>query len=495
MTDKRLRILLIDVPSVSPNVLNVGLASVGTVLQVDGHEVRALDLNNIRVPGSRESRLAAALEWAPDIVAISVFPACTYTFRQTEAVLAAIREQVSGTPLYVLGGIGITVGMSDVAGRFAGLADLLVYGEGETTMREVTARYAAGEDLHGIAGTMHYDGSEPVVNEMRPLIADLDTIPMPDYDIFDSVAEVRAEYPIMTSRGCPFNCIFCLNKILTRRRFRARSARNVVDEVKHAIEKHRFEALYIWDDHFSLQRERAEDICRLFIEECPGLTYYLPDGIRADSVTPEFARLLKDSGCAGVSVGFEDPNPDTFPNIKKGETYDEIIAAIGLLQNAGVPVRASMVIGLPGQTYDSVVIGMKNVEKLHIHAEWYLAAPFPGTEFYDWVMEHGRLLEDPLSLRALTFRRVVFDTPEFTRSQRYRAFYEAFAHYSFPEYAFYGKVCNPLTQQRYHFEKYIVSIYTVARYIPGRLPSHLWNLARDLVCAVGRRLGRLFGRT
>ena len=495
MTGKRLRILLIDVPSVSPNVLNIGLASVGTVLQADGHEVRGLDLNNINVPGSRERRLAAALEREPDVVAISVFPACTYTFKQTEILLAAVRGRLSGSPLYVLGGIGITVGMSDVARRFAGLADLLVYGEGETTMREVAARYAAGEDLRGIAGTMHFDDGEPTVNEARPMVADLDTIPLPDYDIFDSVAEVRTEYPIMTSRGCPFNCIFCLNKTLTQRRFRARSARNVVDEVKQAIEKHRFDALYIWDDHFSLQRERAEDICRLFIEECPGLTYYLPDGIRADSVTPEFARLLKESGCAGVSVGFEDANPETFPSINKGEEYADIITAIGVLQDAGVPVRASMVIGLPGQTYDSVVTGMKNVEKLHIHAEWYLAAPFPGTEFYDWVMRHGRLLEDPLSLRALTFRRVIFDTPEFTRSQRYRAFYRAFAHYSFPEYAFYGKVCNPLTQQRYHFEKYVVSIFAVARYIPERLPSHLWNLARDLVSAVGRRLARLFGRT
>ena len=94
-------------------------------------------------------------------------------------------------------------------------------------------------------------------------------------------------------------------------------------------------------------------------------------------------------------------------------------------------------------------------------------------------------------MRSLTFRRVVFETPEFPKKDRYRAFYKAFAHYSFPEFAFYGKVCNPLTQQRYRFEKYFLSIFTVARYIPQRLPSHVWNLARDAVSALARRLHRL----
>jgi len=494
MSPDQLRILLIDTPSVSPNVINIGLAAIGACLEADGHVVRVLDLNNITVPGRPRERLAQAMAWQPDIVGVSLFPACRYTYRQAERLLRAARAKARPETLFVAGGVGITVLMAEAARRLAGLADLLVYGEGELTMREIAVRYAAGGALNNIAGTIQWCGGHLAINEPRPFIADLDSLPFPDYSIFDSVAEVRREYPIMTSRGCPFNCVFCLNKTLTQRRYRARSARNVVDEVKMAREKYNFEALYIWDDHFSLQRERAEEICRLFIAECPGLRYYLPDGIRADSVTPEFARLLKASGCAGVSIGFEDANPETFPLIKKGERYEDIIQAIGVLKAAGVPVRASMVIGLPGATYASTRVSMKNVARLGIHAEWYLATPFPGTEFYDWVMQHGRLLEDPLSLRALTFRRVVFDTPEFPRRERYRAFYQAFAHYSFPELAFYGKVCDPLTQQRYRLEKYVTSIFTVARYIPERLPSHLCNLATDLVRGVARRVGAVFRR-
>lgn len=482
------RVLLVDLPSVSPNEINVGLAGIAAVLREAGHEVRVLDLNSLRVSGPMKQRLGNALDWRPDVVGISIFPACQLTYDGAETVLKQVRRALGNGVFCVVGGVGITIEPEKAAARFAGLADVCVYGEGEITMREIVGKHLAGESLAGTPGLVRYENGAPVKEEWREMIRDLDSLPFPAYELFDSVGESIAEYPMMTSRGCPFNCVFCLNKTLTRRTFRARSAENVLAEIAYARERFKFDALYIWDDHFSLDRERAERICTRLIEDKLNIKYYLPDGIRADSVTPDFARLLKESGCAGVSVGFEDANPETFVRIKKGEKYETIIEAIETLKTAGVPVRASMVIGLPHTTYASTKVAMENAKKLKIHTEWYLASPFPGTEFYAWVMAHGRLLEDPLSLRALTFRRVVFDTPEFTRSERYRAFYEAFAYYSSPEYAFYGKVCNPLTQQRYRLEKYVLSVFAVARYIPARLPSHLWHLARDAVAAVFRRL-------
>ena len=494
MSESRAKVLLVDLPSVSPNELNIGLAGIAAVLRADGHEVRVLDLNCQRLPGRPTRRLHEALAWAPDVIGISLFPACNVTYDGARRVLRQVRSELGQRPLAVAGGVGITIEPRKAARRYAGLADLCVHGEGEVTFAEVVRKHLAGEPFEGVAGIVRYDHGEPVVEERREFISDLNALPFAAYELFDSVGDTIAEYPIMTSRGCPFNCVFCLNKTLTRRTFRARSAENVVAEIASARDKFRYDAVYIWDDHFSLKRERAESICRMLIERKMNLRYFLPDGIRADSVTPEFAELLRESGCAGVSIGFEDANPETFAHIKKGEQYEDIIHAIEVLKAAGVPVRASMIIGLPHTTYASTRVAMANAKKLGIHTEWYLASPFPGTEFHDWVMKHGRLLEDPLSLRALTFRRVVFDTPEFPKRDRYRAFYEAFARYSSPEHAFYGKVCNPLTQQRFRFEKYVGSIFTVARYIPERLPSHLFHLARDAVLAVTRRVGRVCRR-
>ena len=493
MSESRCKILLVDLPSVSPNELNLGLAGIAAVLRDDGHEVRVLDLNNLNVPGTRKGRLRAALAWKPDVLGVSLFPACELTYEGAVKVLRAARAALGDRSLLVAGGVGITITPHDAARRLVGLADLCVYGEGEVTFSEIVKKRLGGQPLEGVAGTVCFDRGEPVQVPAREFIRDLDSLPFPAYDLFDSVGETISEYPIMTSRGCPFNCVFCLNKTLTKRTFRPRSAENVVEEIARAKDRYHFGALYIWDDHFSLIRERAEKICCMFIEQNLNIRYFLPDGIRADSVTPEFAALLRDSGCAGVSIGFEDANPETFVHIKKGERYERIVDAIKTLKEAGVPVRCSMIIGLPHTTYESTRVSMENMKKLGVHTEWYLASPFPGTELYDWVMKHGRLLENPLSLRALTFRRVVFDTPEFPKRERYRAFYESFAHYSFPEYAFYGKVCNPLTQQRFRFEKYVSSIFTVARYIPERLPSHLYSLARDLLSAVTRRAAKAFG--
>lgn len=489
MSATRGKVLLVDPPSVSPNELNMGLACLAAVLRARGHEVRVVDLNSF-VTGRSAARLKEALDWAPDVVGVSIFPACDVTYAGATDVLRTARARLGDKALLVAGGVGISIGPADGARKLDGAADLCIYGEGEMTLAEVVERRLGGVPMEGVAGTVRFDKGQPVVEKARELIKDLDSLPFPAYELFDSVGDRLPEYPMMTSRGCPFNCIFCLNKTLTHRTFRHRSPENVVAEIEYAKERFKFDALYIWDDHFSLMRERAEKVCRLLIERKTNIRYYLPDGIRADSVTPEFARLLKESGCAGASVGFEDANPETFVHIKKGEKYEEIISAIKMLQEAGVPIRASMVIGLPHTTLASTRVAMENVKKLKIHAEWYLAIPFPGTELYDWVQKNGRILEDPLTLRALTFRRVVFDTPEFPKADRYRAFYEAFAHYSFPEYAFYGKVCNPLTQQRSRLDKYFFSLFTVARYIPERLPAHVWSLAKDAVAAAARRTAR-----
>jgi radical SAM superfamily enzyme YgiQ (UPF0313 family) len=487
MSSTRGKVLLVDPPSVSPNEINVGLAGLAALLRARGHDVRVVDLNSLTT-GRPAARLQQTLDWSPDVVGVSIFPACDITYAGARDVLREARARRGERSLLVAGGVGISIAPAEGARKLQGAADLCVYGEGELTLADIVERRLGGAPMHGIPGTVRFDAAAPVVEAARPLIKDLDSLPYPAYELFDSVGDRLPEYPMMTSRGCPFNCIFCLNKTLTHRTFRHRSPENVVAEIEYARERFKFDALYIWDDHFSLVRERAEKVCRLLIERKLNIRYYLPDGIRADSVTPEFARLLKESGCAGASVGFEDANPETFVHIKKGEKYEEILHAIGLLKDAGVPVRASMVIGLPHTTLASTRVAMQNLKKLKIHAEWYLAIPFPGTELYEWVQKNGRMLEDPLTLRALTFRRVVFDTPEFPKADRYRAFYEAFAHYSFPEFAFYGKVCNPLTQQRSRWEKYVLSLFTVARYIPERLPAHLWSLAKDAVVAVARRI-------
>ncbi len=277
MVESRAKILLVDLPSVSPNELNLGLASIAAVMRARGHEVRVLDLNNLNVPGGRARRLRQALEWAPDALGVSLFPACRVTYDGARDLLRAVRAARGDRTLRVAGGVGISVAPADGARAVAGLADICVSGEGEVTFAEIVEKRLAGAPLTGIAGTVRFEGAEPVQEPARKFIADLDTLPLPAYEFFDSVGGTLSEYPMMTSRGCPFNCIFCLNKTLTRRTFRPRSHGNVVDEIASAKDgsssTHCTSGTTI-----SLIRERAENIFSLMMSATRACAF-LPDGI------------------------------------------------------------------------------------------------------------------------------------------------------------------------------------------------------------------------
>ncbi|MCK4325977.1 radical SAM protein, partial [bacterium] len=236
---------------------------------------------------------------------------------------------------------------------------------------------------------------------------------------------------------------------------------------------------------------RAIDICKRKIERGVNVPYYLPDGIRADSVNEELAMLLRKSGCKGVSIGVEDANPLTYKYINKGEELEDVIRGIKILKKAGVPVRVSMIIGLPHTTYESTKQSMEFIKTLDVHSEWYLAIPFPRTQLYKWVENNGRFLENPLSRVALTFRTVVFDTPDFTKEDRLKAFYHANMDYSFPEKAFFEHRCQPLYQKDSLYEIFIDSYKTVWKYNRWGLAKHTLRLIQYLSWGVKRRLNRV----
>ena len=106
MSEKHGRVLLVDLPSVSPNELNIGLASIAAVLRAAGHEVRVLDLNNLNVPGNRKSRLKDALAWNPDVLGVSLFPACQVVYDAAEDLLRRVRATLGNRALLVAGGVG-----------------------------------------------------------------------------------------------------------------------------------------------------------------------------------------------------------------------------------------------------------------------------------------------------------------------------------------------------------------------------------------------------
>lgn len=411
-----MRILLID-PPLSSESLSIGLGSIASFLIQHGHEVRVFDLTNERRLEYERTRSYA--RWGPDIVGISVNSFSTSHAR----VLASTFSTLSPTAKIIAGGPEPSSRPLWFLEKFPEF-HYSVQGDGEEPMLELAER----REPAGIVGL--YDRKRPFPHEVASMVEDLDKLPFPDYDVFDSVSGHLDRYPIMTSRGCPFNCSFCLNSVLSKRKWRARSPGHVIEEIRAAKERYGFRILDIWDDCFTLDLDRAKRILRMIKSEHLGIEVCMGNGVRADRVDADFLQLLREVGGKTLWFGAEDLNPDTAAWIRKGETPEQIERAISLAKNEGFDVGVTMIIGLPGQTRESVEYSLRQVKRLSVRAQWFHATPFVGTRLHDWALRNSTMLVEPdaYSVQAPAakgLRAVIFETSAFTKAERLDFFYRA----------------------------------------------------------------------
>ncbi len=414
-----MRVLLIDPKSFGKG-LSVGLGYLSACLISNGHEVNVIDLNNKEE--NEKKRLAIGLFWEPDIVGISI---TTFSLKEAQKVIRFCRKRYREA-FYVAGGPHVTLEREEFLRQNSDLFDCCIIGEGELTMLDLISNIQLKNDLSEVKGIVYHKNRDVISTRERPFIKDLDNLPFPNYRVFDSVSGKLEEYPIITSRGCPFDCVFCANKYLSKRKWRRRSPKNVIEEIKHAMELYRFKKLVVWDDNFTLDVTRAKEICDLIISEGFHLNYSLNNGIRADRVDKELIKKLKASGCTEIYIGIENGDPETFPLVNKGETLEEIEAAVSLIKEEGMKVEGFMIIGLIDTTYQSTITSIEFIDKLGISAHWYIAIPFPYTKLYEWVKENGHVLvnvKEGLSSSMWSYPPpVTFENSNFTKEERLKAY-------------------------------------------------------------------------
>lgn len=129
-------------------------------------------------------------------------------------------------------------------------------------------------------------------------------------------------YPLSTSRGCPYGCIFCCVPIITKKSWRARSPENIIKEIKQAKKKYKFRHLFIVDDNFNFDKYRSKKICKLLISEKLNINWSCISGIRADKFDEELGILMKMSGCKNITFGIESGDKKIFKTLNKGESLD-----------------------------------------------------------------------------------------------------------------------------------------------------------------------------
>jgi len=458
---------------------HIGVAYLCSFLKNNGIEIKVYDDG---IVDNRVKLLSIINEFRPDLIGITVLSYCyNYARDLTKTIKANFK-----TPI-VLGGPHINIAKESVLIETG--AEFAIKHEGEYSLLELLNEMESGNnDFENIQGLIWKDDSGKIKeNPDRSFIADLDSLPFPNYDYFDFKKYFCYEdktLPIITSRGCPFGCNFCSVRLCMGKGFRARSAENVVQEFEQLAKKG-WKKFLINDDCFTLDNQRAEKICDQLIAKKLDIGFQCVTGLRVDRITPQLLMKMKLAGCFYISYGCESGNEKILKIIKKGITLEQVRRAVEWTNTAGIPNSVNFIIGHTEETYQTAMDTVNFAKSLPVNfANFYNLVPYPGTEAYKWVKKHGTFLvpiENYLENIGVEHNKPVFETKDFTREQR-----EAMAKLGFNFYR--------LKYLQYRFGKitgYLIFCITKFRFINKFaeffvLETHLGKTVYNLLCNLMR---------
>lgn len=347
--------------------------------------------------------------------------------------------------------------------------DLVVRGEGEDTLLEIMELLPGlptgdgeqrrfdrtiWERVRGI--TFRSLEGEIVHTPARPLRKDLDSLPFPAHHLIDITKYTNLQpltdgldpharaYTIVTSRGCPYNCIYC-SKAITGRSWRPRSPDSVVAEWRWLVRDLKATEVGVTDDSMTTDLNRAKAICRRLIDEglntVPWITVH---GIRAGDTDLELLRLMKQAGCKRVGFGVESGNQRILDSIKKKQTVDEVRRAFDNARKAGLETMGFFIFGLPGETEETMDDTIQLALELEPDmANFMIAAPYPGTEMYETVLQHGRLFSHNWRDFAIHDEKARFEIGDVTAELVERKWHEAYRRFYLRPSRIWRKATNP----------------------------------------------------
>lgn len=349
----------------------LGLAYAAAACEAAGASVRIFDFIVSKYAPEKLARILDAYE--PDVVGTG---SVTMNQHQAERIIRDTKRH-RPSAITMMGGPHVSFAIHETF-RSCPELDLIVRGEGEETLQElipVITERKAWEDIKGIA--FQKDGAV-VTTEPRDLICDLDSLPLPARHLLPVSRYLALGYPvsIITSRGCPNKCIFCLGRRMVGFRGRFRNPGLVLDEIEHILSLG-FTRINVADDLFTANKARVKELCDEIRRR--GVHFGWSAFARVNTVDLETLKTMREAGCDCVSFGIESGDPDMLKRIRKGITLDQARAAVACCKDADVLPHASFMVGLPGETRETLRRTQEFANELGIAYGYHFFAPFPGT--------------------------------------------------------------------------------------------------------------------
>ena len=441
-----MRVCLINPPRIQPKAWGkpnvfppIAMASVAAVLEknhkvsiidspTEGWEnLLELDETKYQVGLSAETIAERVSKWKPDIVGLEIpFSGWSRTAFEVAATLKKVNPNIK----VVLFGLHPSSRPADCLQNEN--VDFVVIGEPENTLSElVDALSQENHDFKVINGLGFSENGKPVLTDKRAVIEDLDSLPFParhllPMDVYSQAVkqnplrgEIHKPYTIViTSRGCPYNCVFCSNCIVWGKKWRPRSPKNVVDEIEQVIKTFGIKQIDFSDDNMTLDRQRTVEICDLIIQRGLKFEWFTPNGIRADTLDEVLLRKMKAAGCKKIRIAPESGVQRVVNDvIKKNLDLTTVEHAVILCKKVGIKVGCFFVIGLIGETKADIEETINFAYKLkRLGADTFIfsiAMPLYGTTFYEQAKQKGFLREGFCDY-ALAATEPQVETPEWS---------------------------------------------------------------------------------
>lgn len=365
----------------------LNLAQIASPLVKRGHEVRILDLN-LPLPG--RERLREELErFSPHYVGIT---ATTPLFPQAQRLAHMVKEQ-RPEAVTILGGAHATSCPDEAISSPA--LDIIVRNEGDFALLDIMG----GKPWEEIEGIGFKRNGERILNPLRPYLEELDSLPMPAWNLYDLKAYEKKSYLTLdsptgfveTSRGCPFSCSFC-NKEIFGRKFRPKTPERVVEEMEHSL-RSGFRELLLVDDGFSTDLKRAEAICDEIMRRGLRFPWTASNGLRVDRVSLTLLKKMVQSGCYRLSFGLESGSQKVLDAFGKGATVEEAREAVALAKKAGLEIMGYFMLALPEETEETMKETIEFARELDLDiVKVAITLPFPGSRLFDEMKEKGLIL-------------------------------------------------------------------------------------------------------
>lgn len=359
----------------------LNLALLAAIAEQHGHTVTILDGEAEQIPLDIMVQRAVAMK--PDVIG---FTATSPFFHISKTVAEGIKRVAPAIPI-VVGGPHITI-MKEKA--LLPAFDYAFIGEAEESWPRFLNVLQQGGDVSTVAGLIIRRNGTPVSTGQPADITDLDVLPVPSRHRLDmsryKLGTLRGRLPftsIQTMRGCPWKCIFCASEALKTTEMRVRSPRSVVNEMKHVVEQFGTRHFYIVDDVMTLWKEHILEIAERITQEKLDITF--EGSTRANLVEDEIIARLVKSGLIRLSFGLETVDPEIRKTMKKQVPLEHYVRANGICNKYGVEALNSVMIGLPGETRETVratLTFLRNAREVK-QANFAIAVPYPGTEFHD----------------------------------------------------------------------------------------------------------------